>query len=294
MKQKFVSGEPACPVACKYCFITEHEVRREIWNQNPLMGINKACSFVNVTPWIDTDSDEQKRFKEFPWKILKGDFVGFTAITDPFFPKIEKYLWEWMEKASSVAKLTTCVTKWPISREVMQKLAQYPNFYLILGITGNWSIEKVSLQKHLHTLALAKEFGVSCLPIAHPYISGVSDLSFLTEIKKLGYDYFDVKGFRYCSQNMSSWMPESSKPFYEGHEDEEILPEDGWRKKVSDAGFKLLSPRQWYLQESINQNLQPKLSKTEATDLVQQVFKLANVVSSDAINVFDEAVLRRL
>ena len=176
----------------------------------------------------------------------------------------------------------------------MRKLAQYHNFYLVLGITGNWNVEKVSLQKHLRTLALAKEFGVSCLPISHPYISGVSDLSFLPEIKKLGYDYFDVKGLRYCSVNMGTWIPESSKPFYEDHEDEEILPEDGWREKVSDAGFKLLSPRQWYLQESISQNLQPKLSKTEATDLVQQVFKLANVVSSDAMNVFDEAVLRRL
>lgn len=291
MNRKFRAGEPACPVACKYCFITEHETRREVWNQNPIMGVNKACTFVNVTPWIGEDSLEQERFKNFPWEILRADFVGFTAITDPFYPKIDSYLWKWLDRASEVAKLTTCVTKWPISKEVMKKLSRYQNFFLVVGVTGNWMIEKVPLRKHLQTLAYAKEYGVPTLPISHPYIAGMSDLSFLPEIKKLGYDHFDIKGLRYCDKNMGVWMPESSKKLYEGHEDQEILPEDGWREKVLDAGLNLLSPREWYLKEG--SQLSPHVDEQTAKELVSKVFELANIVSSDKDNVFEAAVQRR-
>ena len=115
----FEAGVPACPVACKYCFITEHDQRRAVWNANPVAGINKACTFINVTPWIDDDPAEQERFNAFPWEVLRGDFVGFTAITDPLWPKIDKYLRIWLEKASAQGKLVTCVTKWPVSRKQM-------------------------------------------------------------------------------------------------------------------------------------------------------------------------------
>jgi DNA repair photolyase len=290
---KFESGVPACPVACSYCFITEHDARREVWNQNSVAGINKACTFVNVTPWIDSDPLERERFSSFPWEVLKGDFVGFTAITDPFFPKIERYLWDWVERATAVAKLTTCVTKWPVDRRVMERLSQIPNFYLVIGITGNETLERVSTKKHLETLALAKELGVRALPIAHPYIAGVSNLDFLPAIKDLGYDYFDVKGLRYCEATMGHWMPDTSKPFYQGREEDEILPEDGWRQMVADAGLQLLSPREWYRREGLK--LSPNLVRSEAEELVKQVFALANVVSSDSNSeVFKAAVERRL
>ena len=288
----FEAGKPACPNACRYCFVTEHDARREVWNRNPVAGLNKACTFINVTPWIDKNSAEQARFRTFPWELLAGDFVGFTAITDPFWPGIEKYLWEWLDRASAVAKLCTCVTKWPLSRRVMSKLAQQPNFFLVLGITGNETLERVSMRKHLQTLALAKEFGVKALPISHPYIAGVSDLWFLPELKKLGYDHFDVKGLRYCHARMDSWMPEASKGYYLNREDEEVLPEDGWREKVTDAGLSLLSPRERYLREGLQ--LEPHIEPTAAEEAVRRVMALANVVSSDRNGVFKAAIERRL
>lgn len=292
---KFNVGEPACPVACKYCFITEHDSRREVWNLNPIAGINRACTFINVTPWIDTDPEEQQRLNRFDWSLLAGDFVGFTAITDPFYPRIDRWLWQWLDNASQVAKLTTCVTKWGISRKVMARLAQYPNFFLVLGITGNFSIEKTPLKSHLNTLALAKEYGVPCLPISHPYIAGVSDLSFLPQVKALGYNFFDVKGLRYCDANMSSWMPSASKTYYVGKEDYEVLPDDGWREKVSDAGLALLSPRQWYIMETKHRNLQPRLSIAEAKEKVSAILNIANVVtSSSKQEVALAAINRRL
>jgi len=289
--RQFRSGVPACPVACKYCFITEHDERREVWNKNPVAGINKACTFVNVTPWIARDDVEIQRFRHFPWEILKGDYVGFTAITDPFFPEIAYFLWEWLERANEHAKLLTCVSKWPISRKVMKRLSLYENFFLVVTITGNGGVERVSTEAHLTTLARAAEYGVKALPICHPYIAGVSDLGFLSRIKQLGYQYFDIKGFRYCD-SMRNRIPAASRAHYYGKTGE-VLPEDGWRDKVSDAGLLLKSPRQWYKEHA--KALTPNCSTAEATTLVHQVLELANVVSSDSnLEVINAAIERRL
>lgn len=288
----FSAGKPACPVACKYCFITEHDTRRAVWNNNPIAGINKACTYINVPPWIGEDAAAQERFQNFPWEILKGDFVGFTAITDPFWPQIDKWLKIFLEKVSPLAKLVTCVTKWPLSRVQMEMIAQYHNFFLVVGITGNHlPIEQVSVRKHLETLALAKKYGVRALPICHPYIAGVSDLSFLSELRNLGYDEISVKGLRYCHARMSSWMPESSQQYYIDREDEEVLPEDGWREKIADAGFSLLSPKEWYLREGIS--IKPHLQRPNAKKLVDKVMQLANVTSSSSADAVREAAIKR-
>jgi len=294
MKNRFVAGKPACPVACKYCFITEHDTRRELWNKNPVAGINRASTFINVTPWIGESRDEQERFYQFPFEILKGDFVGFTAVTDPFWPTLDRYLWHFLETVSPIAKLVTCVTKWPVNRSVMKRLAQIPNFRLVVGITGNHPpIEKVTVAKHLETLSLAKEEGVPTLPISHPYIAGVSDLSFLPDLYKLGYREFDVKGLRYCDAQMKGWMPDKSRKWYIDREDEEVLPEDGWREQVSDAGLSLLSPREWYIREG--RLRYPHLERTNAEYLVKEVMKRANVVTSSSLDsVYQTSVERRL
>lgn len=290
---QFEVGKPACPVACKYCFITEHDTRREVWNKNPLVGLNKATTFVNVAPWVNDSKEDQDRFYHFPWEILRGDFVGFTAITDPFWPKLDKYLWHFLEKVAPLAKVVTCVTKWPLTPKVMARLSQIDNFMMVVAITGNKPpIEKVSIEKHLETLAMAKQYGVPALPISHPYIAGVSDLSFLPQLKAIGYDEFDVKGFRYCDAQMKSWMPAKSRQYYLGREEEEVLPEDGWREKVADSGLSLLSPRQWYLREGLKR--QPAVDKATAIQLVKKVMQFANIVSSDGNQqVIDAAIYRR-
>lgn len=289
---RFEAGKAACPVACKYCFITEHDVRRGLWNTNPVAGINKACTYINVPPWIGEDEATRLRFESFPWETLKGDHVGFTAITDPFWPRIETWLQLFLEKVAPVAKIVTCVSKWPLSRAQMEMVSHYPNFFLVVGITGNQPpVEKVSVRKHLETLALAKEYGVRALPISHPYIAGVSDLSFLSELREMGYTEISVKGLRYCHARMSSWMPESSQQHYVGKEDEEILPEDGWREKVAETGFSLLSPKEWYLRDGMN--MEPHLQRDEAESLVDKVFELANVTSSSSSSAVREAAIQR-
>lgn len=293
MSYQFEVGKPACPVACKYCHVTELDADRTAKWSKGLLGINKACTFMNVPPWIAEDEVTQKHFYQTPWYLFKGDFAGWTAVTDGFMPSLRPYFWHWVEKVSPVAKLITVVTKWSINKEFMRELAQIPNMFLVITITGNRPIEKISPEIHLRSLALAKEFGVRCLPMCHPYISGVSDLSFLPKLADLGYQEVCVKGLRYNPETMGDWMPQNSKIFYDGKGIEEILPDDGWQQKVSNAGLHLLSPKEWYWREGLS--FSPKLQKLEAEAIVQDLWEKANIASSaSSKEVKLAAILRRL
>lgn len=291
MSFKFEVGKPACPVACKYCHVTELDANRTAnWSQG-LVGVNKACTFMNVPPWINEDKATSDRFYNFPWRLLKGDFAGWTAVTDGLMPDLRKYFWHWIEMVSPIAKLTTVVSKWPINADFMEELSRIENFYLVVTITGAEAIEKVSTRLLLRNLERAKFYGVKALPMVHPYISGVSNISFLPELKKMGYDEVCFKGLRYNSETMSSWMPETSKPLYQGHGIEEVLPDDGWQQKIEDAGLSLLSPKQWYYREAINN--QPKLSQDEAIANVDQLLQLAQVASSASGDIVRRSLIER-
>jgi hypothetical protein len=291
MSFKFEVGEPACPVACKYCHVTELDVDRTAnWSQG-LVGVNKACTFMNVPPWINEDKATSDRFYNFPWHLLEGDFAGWTAVTDGLMRDLRKYFWLWIEMVSPIAKLTTVVSKWPINADFMEELSRIENFYLVVTITGAEAIEKVSTRLLLRNLERAKFYGVKALPMVHPYISGVSNISFLPELKKLGYDEVCFKGLRYNSETMGSWMPETSKPLYQGHGIDEVLPDDGWQQKVEDTGLSLLSPKQWYYREAINN--QPKLSQDEAIANVDQLLQLAQIASSANEDVVRRSLIDR-
>src|SRR5690606_23381252 len=109
----------------------------------------------------------------------------------------------------------------------------------------------------------------------------------------VGYDEFDVKGFRYCDAQMHSWIPEASRRYYFGREDEEVLPEDRWRERVADAGLSLVSPRQWDLREAFGR--EPRVDRATAETLVGRVMEMANIVSSDSnVEVVEAAIRRRL
>lgn len=291
---KFEQGKPACPVACKYCHVTELDTDwSAAWSQG-LVGLNKACTFMNVPPWIAEDQATQQRFFNFPWHLLQGDFAGWTAVTDGFMPSLLPYFWHWIEQVSPQAKLVTVVTKWAINREFMQQLALIPNLFLVITITGNEPpIEKIGSSVHLRTLDLAMQHGVRCLPMVHPYISGVSNLNFLPTIKKLGYSEISVKGLRYNPETMASWMPQTSKSLYEIAPFQEILLEDGWRQLILDSGLKLLSPKEWYWRDGLG--LDPKLTKEKATELVSDLLAISQIASSATKNeVINTAIARRL
>jgi hypothetical protein len=289
---QFQAGKPACPIACKYCHVTELDADRTAKWSSGLIGINKACTFINVPPWINEDPTAQANFDNIPYELLSGDWVGWTAVTDGLMPSLRKYFWQWVERSSRVAKLITVVSKWPINRQLMKELATIDNLYLVITITGNPSpIELVDTRVHLRTLALAAEYGVKTLPMCHPYIAGVSDLSFLTELANLGYQSISVKGLRYNPTTMSNWMPTASRLLYDNSSQKEVLPDDGWREKVVDSGLSLLSPQHWYRDSAIN--LYPKLDLEQASSQVTTLLNYCQIASSSSSHSVIDAVVKR-
>lgn len=288
----FEKGRPACPVGCLYCSVTEHDNRRDMWNANHMIGVNKACTFVNIPPWIRDDTAAAEAFYGLDFSQFKGDFLGFTAVTDPLWPVLAPFLTHFLEQGARFAKLITLVSKWPLSEASAEWLSQFPSLYLVVSITGNpFPIERVSVKKHLETLRLCRQYGIKALPLIHPYIAGVSDLSFLPALAGLGYTEVGVKGFRY-DHGMAHWLPESSRQHYVAHNTEEILVEDGWREQVSQSGLSLLTPREWYYRDGLCAS--PNLSFAEAKQSADRILYLANIASSGNAKTVRDALIQRL
>lgn len=289
--KKFQAGVPACPIACKYCFITEHDVRRETWNQYPLIGVNKSCTYINWTPWFD--AEEKKRILTFDWSLLQSDIVGSTAITDAFWPKLREAYEIWLDKASQYARLLTTVTKWPLNKHQFNLIQKYQDLKLVIAITGNDNLEKVKSEAHLKTLEKCLEKNINALPIIHPYISGISNISFLRALKKIGYKKISIKGLRYCDNNMKAWMNKESVKYYADNEHKEILPEDGWRNKINDAGLELISPMEWYL--SFLRNKKATTTKEMAKKNIDNILNYSNITTSATFrDLYDSMLNRRI
>ena len=272
----------ACPVNCRYCVITQVGYRAEAWQKKFLIGLNKAVTILNP-PADREDGEALASFYNFPLELLEGDRVGFNAISDPFWPKYRPELEWFLEKVAPIAKAVACVTKFPVSATMMKRLALIPNFQLNVSITGLDSIERTPTKSRLRTLALASEYGVAAFATIHPYIAGMSNLSFLPELFSLGYTAVDVKGLRY-DPSMTEWMPQGARKFYEGTEGKEVLPEDGWRERIADAGLGLKPLRLWSAEQALPT---PQLTRSEAERRVADLLEFANITSSDS----DESVI---
>jgi len=260
-----------------------------MWNKRTLIGINKAVTILNPPPDM-ADEQAVRDFYNFPLELLEGDFVGFNAISDPFWPKYRKELDYFMANVPQIAKLVTCVTKMNPPDSVLTKLALIPNFRLVVSITGLDTLENMKTTDRLDLLKRAKDLGIKAFPLCHPYISGMSDLSFLKELKNLGYEYIDVKGLRYNDETMRTWMPEKSRFLYIGKGDQENLVEDGWREKIKESGLELLSLKKWYQKDH---SLTPSLSYEEAARKVDKLLEIANITSSDTDSAVIEAAIGR-
>jgi len=185
------------------------------------------------------------------------------------------------------------VTKFNPPDEVLDRLAGIPNFRLIVSITGLDMLERTKTRDRLDLLARAKQKGITAFPIVHPYIAGMSDLSFLPILYKLGYTEIDVKGLRFNQVTMGRWMPEAVQQKYRGFGEHEVLPEDGWGEQIAAYGFNKISLNAWYRKGF--EQLEPHLNLGEAESLVKQVIAMANITSSDADEaVAREAIARRL
>ncbi|MDR1300260.1 MAG: hypothetical protein LBK50_00980 [Candidatus Nomurabacteria bacterium] len=290
MAKNYEAGQYGCPVGCKYCVVTEVDKRREQWNESTVLGINKAVTILNPPPDLD-DKRAIDEFYNFPVELLRGDIVGFNGISDPFWPKYRNELDWFLKNVPNEAKLVTCVTKWNISDETMDKLAAVPNFRLVVSMTGLDQIEKTSTDQRLDVLWRAKEKGIKAFPIIHPYIPDMSDLSFLPKLKEMGYDEIDIKGLRYNPDTMDAWMPKDVQGHFARSRENEVLVDDGWSELIALSGLQQISLKHWYRQDF--GELTPHLSRDTAIELVGKIIARANITSSDTDKAVIEAAIER-
>ena len=278
-----------CPVGCKYCAVSQIDCRRSLWNKSTLIGINKAVTFINPPPDI-TNKAEVERFYNLDPGLFEGDILCFNAISDPFWQKYHCELDYFLCTFNKVAKIMTCVTKMPVPEKLMEKLSSYRNFRLIVSITGLEQLEKTTTKSRLKTLELAKKYKVEAFPLCHPYIACMTDLGFLSALKALGYNEIDIKGLRY-NPRFNEWLPENAVHLYEGSDEKEILIND-FEEELNKSGLKKVSLKEWYKKQELRT---PSLDYETARLKVTEVFKMANITSSDTDKqVFDAAVQRRL
>ncbi len=281
-----------CPVACEYCVVTNVESRSELWREDDgAPSINKAVTIVNP-PLDRANLETLNRFYSMSPELFRGDVVGFCANSDPFWPRHRRELEHFLTKIAPETKIVTCVTKWNVPDRMLDRLAKVPNFRLVVSITGLDEIEGTSTEDRLSVLERAKERGIETYPLIHPYIAGMSDLSFLPRLKKIGYGQVDVKGLRY-DPSMDSWMPPEVAAQYRQYGNDETLIDDGWRDALVAAGLELQGLKKWYMEEMGDNG--PHLSPEDAAERVARVLEMVHITSSDSDQaVIAAAVERRL
>ena len=281
----------ACPIGCKYCHVSEVSYRREAWQKKFLIGLNKTATIFNSP--IDLENKPAlQTFYDFPLELFTADIVGFNAITDPFWPKYKNELSFFLERVTELAKSVVCVTKFPVTRRQMSILSTIPNFLLNISVTGLDMLEKTSTKNRLKTLSLAKEYGVKAFPVIHPYIYGMTNLSFLRNLKEMGYDEVDIKGFRY-DPSMSSFLPEHVDSVYRTSTGTESFPyEDAVKEKIKSNGIQVISLRRWVNEHTSHEK---SISFERARSYVNRLLIYANITSSASSKaVIESCVKRRL
>jgi len=287
----FKSVHPGCPIGCKYCMVTYINVRRNQWQKKHRWGINKTLLFLNKLPG------------ELPIKelnidpmLLAGEYVGFQGITDPFWPIFTedlKYMVELTCK-TQIRKLVL-VTKWPITKEQIKIIQDNKKILLIVSITGLDVIENTSTQDRLRVIELALNKQISIIPLIHPYIHKVSNLSFLTDLKKIGVNKVSIKGFRYNDQWMGKWarqlIPEDVRTIYTANQEQEIMVGNEYIKEMlHTAGLTNITFREWVHKPSGNFGV----NYDDAKKAIDKLMPYCVVSSSDPENVYKMAIERRL
>jgi len=272
-----LANRPACPVACKYCSITEVSYRREQWERGVSISINKVVTVLN------------KHYKEWlPPEYFTSDILCFEASSDPFwterFNDFERFCMDY----ASVSRLITFVTKMPITRKHLEvlKRVEVP-IVVVVSITGldELGIERTRREILYDNIRKCQDLGIPSIPLIHPYIHGLVDVhKLLEEFKALGIKYYQIKGFRFDSSMV--WLPKEVYEFYKDKEGIEYMPE----LEIQVDGLTRIELRDFYRMYQ----LPPKIDCGQAAEYVSKVIKHAIITSSaPKEEVIEYAIKRR-
>lgn len=193
-----------CPVDCKYCLLSKIEKRRAGWDNGKRIGVNNTNVFLGRLPG-DPPIDKMG----FDFSILENDFVGF-GIVDCFWDKFRDDLKFMLDNLDNFKiKRLVLISKIPVDDELVSLLKDKRVLvvYSMTGLDKYTGLENTTTADRFLSIEKLVKAGIDTFPLIHPFIMGVSDISFLSNLKSIGINDFGFKGFRYNKET----MPEVTK-----------------------------------------------------------------------------------
>ena len=193
-----------CPVDCKYCLLSKIEKRRAGWDNGKRIGVNNTNVFLGCLPG-DPPMDKMG----FDFSILENDFVGF-GIIDCFWDKFRDDLKFMLDNLDNFKiKRLVLISKIPVDDELISLLKDKRVLvvYSMTGLDKYVGLENTTTADRFLSIEKLVKAGIDTFPLIHPFIMGVSDVSFLSNLKSIGINDFGFKGFRYNKET----MPEVTK-----------------------------------------------------------------------------------
>lgn len=193
-----------CPVDCKYCLLSKIEKRRAGWDNGKRIGVNNTNVFLGRLPG-DSPIDKMG----FDFSILENDFVGF-GIVDCFWDKFRDDLKFMLDNLDNFKiKRLVLISKIPVDDELVSLLKDKRVLvvYSMTGLDKYTGLENTTTADRFLSIEKLVNAGIDTSPLIHPFIMGVSDVSFLSNLRNIGITDFGFKGFRYNKET----MPEVTK-----------------------------------------------------------------------------------
>lgn len=193
-----------CPVDCKYCLLSKIEKRRAGWDKGKRIGVNNTNVFLGRLPG-DPPMDKMG----FDFSILENDFVGF-GIVDCFWDKFRDDLKFMLDNLDNFKiKRLVLISKIPVDDELISLLKDRRVLvvYSMTGLDKYVGLENTTTADRFLSMEKLVKAGIETFPLIHPFIMGVSDVSFLSNLRNIGINDFGFKGFRYNKET----MPEVTK-----------------------------------------------------------------------------------
>jgi len=264
-----------CPVACKYCSVTEVSYRRNEW-QGKSISINKVVTILNKnhTDWL-------------PPEYFTSDVLNFEASSDPFWLDRFNDFKVFCDKYAPVSRLITFVTKMPITKKHLELLnkVEVP-VAIVVSITGldEYGIEKVNRKVLYDNIKKCQDNNIPVIPLIHPYIHGLTDANkLLDEFKSLSIKYFQIKGFRF--DRSMTWLPKDVYEYYKDKEGIEYMPNIEINTELTRIELRDFYKMFW---------LSPKIDCQKAKEYVLKVIDKAIITSSASKEeVIEYAIKRR-
>lgn len=193
-----------CPVDCKYCLLSKIEKRRVGWDNGKRIGVNNTNVFLDCLPG-DPPIDKMG----FDFSILENDFVGF-GIVDCFWDKFRDDLKFMLDNLDNFKiKRLVLISKIPVDDELVSLLKDKRVLvvYSMTGLDKYTGLENTTTADRFLSIEKLVKAGIDTFPLIRPFIMGVSDVSFLSNLRDIGISGFGFKGFRYNKET----MPEVTK-----------------------------------------------------------------------------------